>query len=193
VYLGLSGGIGSGKSTVAKILSELGAVVIDADAIAKEVLEPGQLGYENVLLAFGESVLDASGNIDRKKLANLVFQDAEKLLMLESIVHPAVIARVSDIRESLPETSIVVYDTPLLVEKQLQDQFDKVLIVSADEDIRKARLVQRGLDLADIEARMANQATDLQRSAVANFVIINNGSTKELREEVAKVWQQLSA
>jgi len=193
VYLGLSGGIGSGKSTVAKILSELGALVIDADAIAKEVLEPGQLGYENVLLAFGESVLDASGNIDRKKLANLVFQDAEKLLMLESIVHPAVIARVSDIRESLPETSIVVYDTPLLVEKQLQDQFDKVLIVSADEDIRKERLVQRGLDLADIEARMANQATDIQRSAVADFVIINNGSMKELREEVAKVWQQLSA
>jgi len=193
VYLGLSGGIGSGKSTVAKILSELGAVVIDADAIAKEVLEPGQLGYENVMLAFGESVLDASGNIDRKKLANLVFQDAEKLLKLESIVHPAVIARVSEIRESLPETSIVVYDTPLLVEKQLQDQFEKVLIVSADEDIRKERLVQRGLDLADIEARMANQATDIQRSAVANFVIINNGSTKELREEVAKVWQQLSA
>ena len=193
MYLGLSGGIGSGKSTVAKILSELGALVIDADAIAKEVLEPGQLGYENVLLAFGESVLDASGNIDRKKLANLVFQDAEKLLMLESIVHPAVIARVSDIRESLPETSIVVYDTPLLVEKQLQDQFDKVLIVSADEDIRKERLVQRGLDLADIEARMANQATDIQRSAVADFVIINNGSMKELREEVAKVWQQLSA
>jgi dephospho-CoA kinase len=193
VYLGLSGGIGSGKSTVAKILSEVGAVVIDADAIAKEVLEPGQVGYENVMLAFGESVLDASGNIDRKKLANLVFQDAEKLLKLESIVHPAVIARVSEIRESLPETAIVVYDTPLLVEKQLQDQFDKILIVSADEDIRKERLVQRGLDLADIEARMANQATDIQRSAVADFVIINNGSMKELREEVAKVWQQLSA
>ena len=113
--------------------------------------------------------------------------------MLESIVHPAVIARVSDIRESLPETSIVVYDTPLLVEKQLQDQFDKVLIVSADEDIRKERLVQRGLDLADIEARMANQATDSQRTVVADFVIINNGSMKELREQVAKVWQQLSA
>ena len=193
MYLGLSGGIGSGKSTVAKILSEVGAVVIDADAIAKEVLEPGQVGYENVMLAFGESVLDASGNIDRKKLANLVFQDAEKLLKLESIVHPAVIARVSEIRESLPETAIVVYDTPLLVEKQLQDQFDKILIVSADEDIRKERLVQRGLDLADIEARMANQATDIQRSAVADFVIINNGSMKELREEVAKVWQQLSA
>jgi dephospho-CoA kinase len=193
VYLGLSGGIGSGKSTVAKILSEVGAVIIDADAIAKEVLEPGQVGYENVLLAFGETLLDTFGNIDRKILASLVFQDAEKLLKLESIVHPAVIARVSEIRESFPETAIVVYDTPLLVEKQLQDQFDKVLIVSADEDIRKERLVQRGLDLADIEARMANQVTDIQRTAVADFVIINNGSMKELREQVAKVWQQLSA
>jgi dephospho-CoA kinase len=193
VYLGLSGGIGSGKSTVAKIFADLGAVVIDADAIAKEVLEPGQVGYENVLLAFGETLLDTFGNIDRKILASLVFQDAEKLLKLESIVHPAVIARVSEIRESLPDTSIVVYDTPLLVEKQLQDQFDEVLIVSADEDIRKERLVQRGLDLADIEARMANQVTDIQRTAVADFVIINNGSMKELREQVAKVWQQLSA
>lgn len=193
MYIGLSGGIGSGKSTVAKIFADLGAVVIDADAIAKEVLEPGQVGYENVLHAFGETLLDTSGNIDRKILASLVFQDAEKLLKLESIVHPTVIARVSNIRESLPETSIVVYDTPLLVEKQLQDQFDKVLIVSADEDIRKERLVQRGLDLADIEARMANQATDSQRTAVADFVIINNGSMKELREQVAKVWQQLSA
>jgi dephospho-CoA kinase len=193
VYLGLSGGIGSGKSTVAKIFADLGAVVIDADAIAKEVLEPGQVGYENVLLAFGETLLDTFGNIDRKILASLVFQDAEKLLKLESIVHPAVIARVSEIRESLPDTSIVVYDTPLLVEKQLQDQFDKVLIVSTDEDIRKERLVQRGLDLADIEARMANQVTDIQRTAVADFVIVNNGSMKELQEQVAKVWQQLSA
>jgi len=193
VYLGLSGGIGSGKSTVAKIFADLGAVVIDADAIAKEVLEPGQVGYENVLLAFGETLLDTFGNIDRKILASLVFQDAEKLLKLESIVHPAVIARVSEIRESLQDTSIVVYDTPLLVEKQLQDQFDKVLIVSADEDIRKERLVQRGLDLADIEARMANQVTDIQRTAVADFVIVNNGSMKELQEQVAKVWQQLSA
>lgn len=193
MYLGLSGGIGSGKSTVAKIFADLGAVVIDADAIAKEVLEPGQVGYENVLLAFGETLLDTFGNIDRKILASLVFQDAEKLLKLESIVHPAVIARVSEIRESLQDTSIVVYDTPLLVEKQLQDQFDKVLIVSADEDIRKERLVQRGLDLADIEARMANQVTDIQRTAVADFVIVNNGSMKELQEQVAKVWQQLSA
>jgi dephospho-CoA kinase len=193
VYLGLSGGIGCGKSTVAKMLSDLGAVVIDADAIAKEVLEPGQIGYENVIHKFGDGVLDTSGNIDRKKLAELVFQDASQLSQLEDIVHPAVVARVAQIRESLPNTATVVYDTPLLVEKKLQNQFDRVLMVFADLDVRKQRLVDRGLEIGDIEARLANQVSDEQRAAVADFVIVNNGSLQELRDNVTKVWQQLSA
>lgn len=193
MYLGLSGGIGSGKSTVAKILSDLGAVVIDADAIAKEILEPGQIGYENAIHKFGEVILDTSGNIDRKKLAELVFQDTTKLLQLEEIVHPAVVARVAQIRESLPSMATVVYDTPLLVEKQLQNQFDSVLMVFADLDIRKQRLVDRGLEIGDIEARLTNQVSDEQRAAIANFVIVNNGSLQELRDNVTKVWQQLSA
>ncbi|NBO25761.1 MAG: dephospho-CoA kinase [Actinobacteria bacterium] len=193
MYLGLSGGIGSGKSTVAKILSDLGAVVIDADAIAKEVLEPGQVGYESVVHAFGGSVLDTSGNIDRKQLAAAVFQDTSQLAQLEAIVHPAVSARVTQIRESLPANSIVVYDTPLLVEKQLQDQFDKVIIVIADVDVRRSRLVSRGLDTSDIAARIANQVTDEQRMAVADFVVTNNGSLQELREHVTQVWHQLTA
>jgi dephospho-CoA kinase len=193
MYLGLSGGIGCGKSTVAKMLSDIGAVVIDADAIAKEVLEPGQIGYETVIHKFGDGVLDTSGNIDRKKLAELVFQDAGQLSQLEEIVHPAVVARVAQIRESLPNTTTVVYDTPLLVEKQLQNQFDSVLMVFADLDIRKQRLVDRGLEMADIEARLANQVSDEQRVAVADFVIVNNGSLQELRDNVTKVWHQLSA
>lgn len=193
MYIGLSGGIGSGKSTVAKMFGELGAVIIDADAIAREVLEPGQVGYESVLQAFGDSVLDNSGNIDRKKLAEIVFQDQSQLAALESIVHPAVIARVAQIRESLPDSAVVIYDTPLLVEKQLQNQFDKVVIVMADESVRKERLLHRGLERLDIDARIANQATDSQRAQVADFVIINNESIDQLRDNVSQVWQRISA
>lgn len=193
MYLGLSGGIGSGKSTVAKIFADLGAVVIDADAISREVLEPGQIGYENTILTFGESVLSESGSIDRKKLAELVFQNPAQLAKLEAIIHPAVIGRVAQIRESLPASAIVVYDTPLLVEKNLKSQFDKVIIVLADEQIRKERLVTRGLELPDIEARISNQATDSQRSDVADYIIYNDGTLAQLQDNVTKVWKQLSA
>jgi dephospho-CoA kinase len=193
VYVGLSGGIGSGKSTVAKILADLGAIVIDADGIAREVLEPGQVGYEKTILVFGDSVLSDSGGIDRKKLAELVFKNPEQLAKLEAIIHPAVIGRVAQMRESLPETSIVVYDTPLMFEKQLQGQFDKVLIVTADIELRRSRLLDRGLELSDINARIANQATDEQRESIADFVIQNNGSLAQLQEQVAKIWLQISA
>jgi len=193
VYLGLSGGIGSGKSTVAKILSNLGAVVIDADVIAREVLEPNQAGYQRAIEVFGESILDSDLRIDRKMLAELVFQDSNELAKLEAIVHPAVIARVAQIRNSLPESTVVVYDTPLLFEKNLQGQFDKVLIVVTDSEHRKARLIERGLEITDIEARIANQATDAQRRTVADFVIENNGSPEQLQDQVTKVWQHISA
>ena len=193
MYLGLSGGIGSGKSTVAKILSNLGAVVIDADVIAREVLEPNQAGYQKAIEVFGESILDSDLRIDRKRLAELVFQNSDELAKLEAIVHPAVIARVAQIRHSLPESTVVVYDTPLLFEKNLQGQFDKVLIVVTDSEHRKARLIERGLEITDIEARIANQATDAQRRTVADFVIENNGSLEQLHDQVTKVWQQISA
>lgn len=193
MYVGLSGGIGSGKSTVAKIFSDLGAVVIDADAISREVLEPGQIGYENTILTFGESVLSESGSIDRKKLAEIVFQNPAELAKLEAIIHPAVIAKVAQIRDSLPATSVVVYDTPLLVEKGLESQFDKVIIVLADELSRKDRLVLRGLEMPDIEGRISNQATDAQRARVADYIIYNNGTLSELQDNVSKVWHQLSA
>ena len=193
MYLGLSGGIGSGKSTVAKILADLGAVVIDADVIAKEVLEPNQAGYQRAIEVFGESILDSDLRIDRKRLAELVFQNSDELAKLEAIVHPAVIARVAQIRNSLPESTVVVYDTPLLFEKNLQGQFDKVLIVVTDSEHRKARLIERGLEIKDIEARIANQATDAQRRTVADFVIENNGSPEQLQDQVTKVWQQISA
>ena len=193
MYLGLSGGIGSGKSTVAKMLSDFGAVVIDADVIAREVLLPGNAGYTSTIAAFGTGILDAEGNVDRKSLAKLVFENPIELAKLEAIVHPAVIARVAAIRASVPESAVVVYDTPLMFEKQLQGQFDKILMVVSDKELRRTRLVERGLELGDIEARMANQATDEQRISIADFVIENNGSHEQLQEQVAKVWQQISA
>lgn len=193
MYLGLSGGIGSGKSTVSKILSDLGAVVIDADVIAKEVLLPGTSGFESAVNTFGSTILDNEGNIDRKRLAKLVFENPSELAKLEDIVHPAVIARVAEIRKSLPESVVVVYDTPLMFEKQLQGQFDKVLMVIADSELRRTRLLERGLELGDIDARMENQATDEQRVTIADFVIENDGTLEQLREQVAKVWQQVSA
>jgi dephospho-CoA kinase len=193
VYLGLSGGIGSGKSTVSKILSDLGAVVIDADVIAKEVLLPGTTGFESAVSTFGSTILDNEGTIDRKRLAKLVFENPKELSKLEAIVHPAVVSRVAEIRNSLPESAVVVYDTPLMFEKQLQGQFDKVLMVVSDKELRRTRLLERGLELGDIEARMANQATDEQRVTIADFVIENNGSLESLREQVAKVWHQISA
>ena len=192
MYLGLTGGIGSGKSTAARMFADLGAIVIDADAIAKEVLEPGQVGYESVVNNFGEEILDSSGNIDRVILAGKVFGNTTKLKELEEIVHPAVANKVAQIRESLPAGSTIIYDTPLLIEKSLQQQFDQVIVVLAPEDLRTQRLLARGLAQNDIIARMSNQATDELRREIANYVINNSSTLMELREEVQKVWTQIS-
>ena len=192
MYLGLTGGIGSGKSTAARMFADLGATVIDADAIAKEVLEPGQLGYESIVNKFGDEILDSSGNVDRSALAAKVFENSAELKELEGIVHPAVASKVLEIRESLPAGITVIYDTPLLVEKKLQDQFDQVVVVLAPEPLRTQRLIDRGLAERDIAARMSKQASDDQRREVANFVIDNVGSLAQLRAQVQNVWNQIS-
>ena len=192
MYLGLTGGIGSGKSTAARMFADLGATVIDADAIAKEVLEPGQLGHESIVNKFSDDILDSSGNIDRSILAAKVFENSAELKELEDIVHPAVASKVLEIRESLPAGITVIYDTPLLVEKKLQDQFDQVVVVLAPEPLRTQRLIDRGLAERDIAARMSKQATDDERQAVANFVIDNSGSLAQLRTQVQNVWNQIS-
>jgi len=192
VYLGLTGGIGSGKSTAARMFADLGATIIDADAIAKEVLEPGQLGYESIVNKFGDDILDSSGNIDRTILAAKVFENSSKLKELEDVVHPEVAGKVQEIRESLPADTTVIYDTPLLVEKKLQDQFDQVIVVLAPEPLRTQRMLARGLAERDIAARMSKQATDEQRQSVANYVIDNSGTLAQLRAQVLNVWNQIS-
>ena len=192
MYLGLTGGIGSGKSTAARMFADLGATIIDADAIAKEVLEPGQLGYESIVNKFGDEILDSSGNIDRTILAAKVFENSSKLKELEDVVHPEVAGKVQEIRESLPAGTTVIYDTPLLVEKKLQDQFDQVIVVLAPEPLRTQRLLARGLAERDIAARMNKQATDEQRQSVANYVIDNSGTLAQLRAQVLNVWNQIS-
>lgn len=192
MYLGLTGGIGSGKSTAARMFADLGATIIDADAIAKEVLEPGQLGYESIVNKFGDEILDSSGNIDRTILAAKVFENSSKLKELEDVVHPEVAGKVQEIRESLPAGTTVIYDTPLLVEKKLQDQFDQVIVVLAPEPLRTQRLLARGLAERDIAARMSKQATDEQRQSVANYVIDNSGTLAQLRAQVLNVWNQIS-
>jgi dephospho-CoA kinase len=188
--IGLTGGIGSGKSTVSALLAERGAVIVDADRIAREVVEPGTPGLAAVVEAFGEGVRTADGALDRPALAAIVFADDEARRRLDGIVHPLVRARAVELTAGLPEDAVVVNDVPLLVETGQAGSYDLVLVVQADVETRVARLVQRGLAEVDARARIAAQATDEQRSAVADVVLDNNGSPDELAEQVEKFWTE---
>jgi len=189
--VGLTGGIGSGKSEVARRLAELGAVVIDADELAREVVAPGTDGLAEVVAAFGPEVLDSSGAMDRAKVAQIVFADAAKRRRLEAIIHPRVRERTMRIIASAPPDAVVVQDIPLLVENRLANNFDLVIVVLASEEIRLARLVNnRGMTEEEVRARFAAQATDEQRRAVADVEIVNEGTLEELRSTVDAVWEQ---
>jgi dephospho-CoA kinase len=189
LMVGLSGGIGSGKSAVARRLAELGAVVVDGDALAREVVAPGTDGLAAVVAAFGPSVLTPSGELDRPRVASLVFGDDEKRRQLESIIHPRVGERRNEIIAAAGPDAVVVNDIPLLVEAGMGSAFDLVIIVFASEETRLARLVgQRGMDEADARARMAKQATDEQRRSVADVEIVNEGTLDQLRARVDEVW-----
>ena len=184
----LTGGIGSGKSTVADFLDELGAYVIDSDQLARDVVERGTPGYEAVLAAFGDGIL-ANGEIDRAKLAEIVFKDATARATLESIIHPLVRDAAEKMVKSLPADAVVINQIPLLVETDGAKRFDFVITVSADEDIRRRRLIERGMKDYEITKRLAAQVNDAARESIAHSVIRNNGSIDELRQVVEELWR----
>jgi dephospho-CoA kinase len=189
LLIGLTGGIGSGKSAVATRLAELGAIVIDADAIAREVVEPGTDGLVQVVAEFGPDVLNATGELDRAALGRLVFADPQRRQALERIIHPRVRARSAEIVSTAPDDAVVVNDIPLLVETGQAKNFPLVIVVLAAEDVRVARLVRdRGMTEDDARARIAAQATDEQRREVADIVIVNDGTLDDLRVAVDAAW-----
>jgi dephospho-CoA kinase len=193
VRVGLTGGIASGKSLVAEELAARGAVVIDADVLAREVVEPGTEGLAAVVERFGGGVLRA-GRLDRARLGQIVFADPESRRDLERIVHPAVRARAAQLEQAAPPDAVVVHVIPLLVETGQQDRFDVVVVVDVDPETQLARLVARdGLDAADAQARLAAQASREQRRAVADIVIDNGGSVTDLKAQIALLWQELSS
>ena len=186
--IGLTGGIGSGKSTVAALLAERGALVVDADRIAREVVEPGTPGLAAVVAEFGGGVLTPEGALDRPALAATVFGDPAARARLDGVVHPLVRARAAELVAAAPADAVVVQDVPLLVETGQAGAFDLVLVVETELTTRVARLVDRGLSAEDARARIASQATDEQRRAAADVVLHNDGDRDELAAQVDRYW-----
>ena len=192
--VGLTGGVASGKSTVATILAELGAVVIDGDVLAREVVEKGTPGLEQVVAAFGPEVLTPDGDLDRPKVGSIVFNDPAKRKLLESIVHPLVFERYAALEAATGPDDLVVHDIPLLAESGRADGFDAVLVVDVPDDERIERMMRdRGWTREDAESRIASQATREQRLAIATHVIDNAGSLDALRARVVEVHAELTA
>ena len=187
--IGLTGWIGSGKSTVSRLLGERVAVVVDADVIAREVVAPGTPGLAAIVEAFGPTVLAADGSLDRPGLAAVVFADPEARRRLDAIVHPLVRARAGELEAAAPPDAVVVHDVPLLAETGQGASYDLVVVVEADPGVRVARLVQRGLRADDARARIAVQATDEQRRAIADVVLDNSGTPEQLTEQVERLWR----
>lgn len=190
LQVGLTGGIGSGKSTVARILAELGAVVVDADAIARDVVAPGTPGLAAVGRAFPGVVDD--GALDRAALAVAVFADPAARATLEAITHPLVFAETRRRVAAAGQDAIVVHDVPLIVEAHLGDRYDVVVVVGASADVRRARLRRsRGMSDEQVAERMAAQATDAERRAVADHWIANEGTEADLRVAVERLWRDV--
>jgi len=190
LVVGLTGGIGAGKSTVAELFARLGALVIDADQLARMAIERGSDGFADVMLRFGEDVI-VNGDIDRKKLAEIVFSDEQARKDLEAIVHPRVQALFAEAVADLDHDDILIYEIPLLVETGAAEKFDYVITVESEIELRKERLLKKGLYISQIEKRMASQATEEARTAVADSVIRNDGDEDSLLRQVENLWESV--
>lgn len=192
--VGLTGGVASGKSTVAQMLRELGALVIDADQLAREVVAPGTDGLAEIVEEFGPGLLTEDGELDRPAMGALVFADEAARRRLEAIIHPRVRARGAALEAAAGPDAVVVHDIPLLAETGQAAGFDAVVVVDVPVETQVDRmLTQRGMTRADAEARVAAQATREQRRAVATHVIDNTGTLEDLRERVTEVFEELAA
>ena len=191
--VGLTGGVASGKSTVSAMLAELGAVVIDADALAREVVLAGTPGFERVVEEFGQGIVGADGELDRPALGRLVFGDESARRRLEAIVHPLVFERYAELEAQAPADALVVHDIPLLAESGRASDFDAVIVVDAPRETQVERMTRdRGWSVEDAESRIGAQATREDRLAIATYVVDNTGSLEDLRARVEEIYRELT-
>lgn len=190
LIVALTGGIGSGKSMVGQMFADLGAVVVDSDQLAREVVERGSDGFDQVVATFGDGVLK-NGDLDRAYLATLIFGDTAKRVQLEQIIHPLIRKAFTKVIEAAGEKNIIMNQIPLLVESKNNYKFDHIITVTADENIRSERLRKKGFSSQQIQQRMQAQASDSKREAISDTVITNNESESELRDQVKKIWELL--
>ena len=190
LVVALTGGIGAGKTLAAQYFSDLGARVVDADQLARVAIERGSAGFDEVILRFGEEIL-RDGDIDRKALAQIIFSDPQAKEDLEAIVHPRIRELFTEVVSDLQPQEILIYEIPLLAETGSAKNFDWVITVEADLEIRKDRLRQRGMFISEIERRLANQASREEREALADYVITNDGDEDQLLRAVENLWEEL--
>ena len=191
LIVALTGGIGSGKTMVGEIFAELGALVVDSDQLAREVVERGSKGFDLIVTEFGDEILK-DGDLDRAALASLIFKDQKKRARLEEITHPLIRQSFAKIVSSAGSDSIIINQIPLLVESKHDYKFDHIITISTPEKLRTERLIKRGLTLTQIDQRMKAQATDAQREVISDTVIVNDKSEQELLAQVEKVWESLN-
>lgn len=190
IKVALTGGVGSGKSAAGDFFEDLGAVVVDADQLARDVIERGTDGFDELVATFGDEIL-TNGILDRSKLGQIVFADPGARKTLEGIIHPRVAEAFDEIIEDSPDDAVIIYQIPILVETKGQDRFDYIITVEATLENRITRLKNRGLKGYEIEARMKVQATDEERAAIADQVFNNDGDMDQLLRQVENVYEDI--